>query len=225
MGVTPEELAEAYPLLYHMADAQSWPSIRKHGLLSTSALLDLFQVESLERTRIEAARRPESVTISSRKHGHAVVRDQKPLIESKLSKTLTGCTISGWHRLLNKHVFFWLTKERLQTLLCARAYRDAPHAVLTVRTLPFVQRYQKQIVLSPMNSGNTQPFAHPRSPAIFMRTQNYPFKERAKYGEQFQVVELAVEGGAMVHEMVKSVDLMQCHGAGMRSLKNIYRTQ
>ena len=38
MGVTAEELAEAYPLLYHMADARSWDSIRKHGLLSTSAL-------------------------------------------------------------------------------------------------------------------------------------------------------------------------------------------
>jgi hypothetical protein len=48
---------------------------------------------------------------------------------------------------------------------------------------------------------------------------------RAKYGEQFQVVELAVEGGALVHEMVKSVDLMQCHGEEIRTLKNIYCTQ
>lgn len=223
MGVTPEELADAYPLLYHMADAQSWPSIRKHGLLSTSSLLDLFEVEKAERKRIESERRPESVEITNRKLGRAVVRDQKPLIESKLAKTLSGCTVSEWHRLLNKHVFFWLTKERLQTLLCARAYRDAPHAVLTVGTLPFVRRYQKQIVLSPMNSGNTQPFAHPRSPEIFMRMQDYPFKDRAKYGEQFQVVELAVEGGALVHETVISVDLMKCHGEGTRTLKNIYR--
>jgi len=55
------------------------------------------------------------------KHGRAVVRDQKPLIESKLEKSLEGCTVEEWHRLLNRHVFFWLTKERLQTLLCARA--------------------------------------------------------------------------------------------------------
>jgi len=110
----------------------------------------------------------------------------------------------------------------LQTLLCARAYRDAPHAVLTVETLPFVKRYQKQIVLSPMNSGNTQPFAHPRSPEIFMKMKDYPFKDRAKRGEQFQVVELAVEGGALVHEMVISVDLMKCHGEGIRTVKNIY---
>ena len=45
MGVTPEELAQAYPRLYHMADAQSWESIRKHGLLSTSSLLDLYEVK------------------------------------------------------------------------------------------------------------------------------------------------------------------------------------
>jgi len=221
MGVAPEELAEVYPLLYHMADANSWLSICKHGLLSTSALLDLFEIKSAERRRIETERRPESVEIRNRKYGCAVVRDQKPLIESKLAKTLAGCTVSEFHRLLNKHVFFWLTKERLQTLLCARAYRDKPHLVLTVETLPFVRRYQKQIVLSPMNSGNTQPFAHPRSPDIFMKMKDYPFKERAKYGEQFQVVELAVEGGAQVNEMVKSVDLMRCHGEGMRTLKNI----
>lgn len=222
MGVTPEELADAYPLLYHMADANSWPNIRKHGLLSTSALLDLFEVERAERRRIEGERRPESVEIINRQYGRAVVRDQKPLIESKLAKTLTGCTVSEFHRLLNKHVFFWLTKERLRTLLCARAYRDKPHVVLTVKTLPFAKHYQKQIALSPMNSGNTQPFAHPRSPDIFMKMGDYPFEERAKYGRQFQVVELAVEGGVQVNEMVESVDLMRCHGKGMRTLNNFY---
>ena len=80
MGVTPEELAQAYPRLYHMADAQSWESIRKHGLLSTSSLLDLYEVKEKERADIEIRRRPDSVPILHDKHGRAVVRDQKPLI-------------------------------------------------------------------------------------------------------------------------------------------------
>src|SRR6202022_137839 len=122
---------------------------------------------------------------------------------------------------LNKHVFFWLTKSRLQTLLSARAYRNMPHLVLTVETLPFVKRYQNQIVLSPMNSGNTQPFAHSRSPAIFHKMATYPFKERAKYGDHFQVVELAVDGGADIQKMIRSVDLVKSHGNGMKTLRRI----
>jgi uncharacterized protein DUF7002 len=222
MGVTPEDLAQIYPLLYHMADARSWKSIRKHGLLSTSSLLDLFGINGEERDSIEERRRPECVEIASREYGYAVVRDQRPLIESKLAKSLRHCTLPQWYRLLNRHVFFWLTKQRLQTLLCARAYRDKPHAVLTIETLPFVKRYEGQIVLSPMNSGNTQPFAHARCPAIFKKMRDYPFEERAKYGDQYQVVELAVESGADVSEMVLSVDLMKCYGKGARTLENMY---
>src|SRR5260370_26746403 len=130
MGVTSEELAEVYPRLYHMADAQSWESIRKYGLLSTSSLLDLYEVKGKERDDIEAHRRPESVPILHGEHGRAVVRDQKPLIESKLRKALKDCTIEQWHRLLNRHVFFWLTPGRLQTLLCACADRTPSHALL-----------------------------------------------------------------------------------------------
>jgi hypothetical protein len=222
MGVTPEELAQAYPRLYHMADAQSWESIRKHGLLSTSSLLDLYEVKDKERADIEIRRRPDSVPILHDKHGRAVVRDQKPLIESKLRKALTDCTLEQWYRLLNKYVFFWLTPERLQTLLCARAYRGHTHAVLTLETFSFVRRYEDRIVLSPMNSGNTQPIAHPRGTATFQKMGDYPFRERAKYGDYYQVVELAVENGADVNDSVISVDLMQCGGDGMKTLGNIF---
>lgn len=222
MGVTPEELAQTYPRLYHMADAQSWESIQKHGLLSTSSLLDLFEVKGHEREEIEIRRRPESVPIVHKKYGRAVVRGNNPIIESKLRAALKGCTLEQWYRLLNKHAFFWLTPERLKTLLCARAYRDDPHAVLTLDTLPFLRRYEERIVLSPMNSGNTQPIAHERSPGTFKKMRDYPFHERAHRGDYYQVVELAVEGGADVTESVLSVDLMQCTKDGMRVLRNIH---
>ncbi len=127
-----------------MADARSWDSIRKHGLLSTSALLGLFGVREEEREKIEGRRRPESIEIRSRAHGSAIVRDQKPLIESKLAKSLSGCTVPEWYRLLNRFVFFWLSKDRLKTLLSARAYRDRAHLVLTIATLvPFREAVRK----------------------------------------------------------------------------------
>ena len=171
MGVTSDELAQTYPRLYHMADAQSWESIQTHGLLSTSALLDLFEVKGQQREDIEIRRRPESVPLVHEQHGYAVVRDNKPIIESKLRTALRNCTPEEWYRLLNKYVFFWLTRERLQTLLCARAYRDHRHAVLTLETLPFVRRYEQRIVLSAMNSGNTQPIAHERGPETLRRCE------------------------------------------------------
>jgi len=225
MGVTPDELARAYPALYHMADARSWESICKHGLLSTTALLDLFGIEGEARENIEARRRPECVEIKSREHGRAFVRDQKPLIESKLAKSLRGCTVPDWYRLLNKYVFFWLTKDRLQTLLSARAYRNKAHLVLTIDTLPFLKHYEKRIVLSPMNSGNTQPIAHPRGPKTFMTLPDYPFQDRAKYGDYYQIVELAVEGGADVRQTLLSADLMSCDGTGVTVLKTVFRKQ
>ena len=60
-GLTPELLADIYPRLYHMAEVNSWDSIQRHGLLSTSALLDFFGYSGPERERIESARRPVSV--------------------------------------------------------------------------------------------------------------------------------------------------------------------
>lgn len=223
MGVTPEELAQTYPRLYHMADAQSWESIRKHGLLSTSSLLDLFEVEGQERDDIETRRRPRSVPIFHEKYGRAVVRGNDPIIESKLKVALRNCTLEQWYRLLNKHVFFWLTMERLRTLLCARAYRNDKHAILTIETLPFVRMHQHKIVLSPMNSGNTQPIAHERSPETFRSMRDYPFHERAHRGEHYQIVELAVKDRADATESVLSVDLMRCNGGKIEELENIYR--
>ena len=44
-----------------MAEAAAWPSIQRHGLLSTSALLDLYEVTEAERSRSNATRRPDFI--------------------------------------------------------------------------------------------------------------------------------------------------------------------
>jgi hypothetical protein len=98
MGVTPEELAQTYPRLYHMADAKSWESIQKHGLLSTSSLLDLFKVKGQQREDIEIRCRTRSVPIVHEKHGCEVIRNNS-IIETKLRTALKGCTLEQWYRL------------------------------------------------------------------------------------------------------------------------------
>lgn len=76
-----EQLASLYPVLFHMAESGSRESIRERGLLSTSALLDLFEVEGEERFAVESALRPEIMPLQHPKHGLALVRDNKPMRE------------------------------------------------------------------------------------------------------------------------------------------------
>jgi hypothetical protein len=141
-----------------MAERQSWISIKQHGLLSTTTLLDLYGYTGAEREAIEAHRRPDSITIRHPAHGAAVVRDQKPMTDSSLRRALRdGLTPEDWYRLLNARVFFWLTEDRLHRLLNAGTYSGKSHDVLMVETRPLVGRYSRKITLSPMNSGNTRP--------------------------------------------------------------------
>jgi hypothetical protein len=46
-----DEFCERYPRLWHLADADAWPGIQRHGLLTTSQLLDRFEVVDLARRR------------------------------------------------------------------------------------------------------------------------------------------------------------------------------
>jgi hypothetical protein len=61
--LTTAYIAERWPRLFHMAEAGSWPSIKRHGLLSTTALLDLFEIPAPDREAIESARRPDPMTL------------------------------------------------------------------------------------------------------------------------------------------------------------------
>lgn len=177
-----------------MAEADTWPSINRHGLLSTTGLLDLFEVTGTERRRLESQLRPESVAITHPKYGRAVIRDQKPMRESALLTCLTDMTPRKWYETLNRRVFFWLTRERLLTLLAAKAYRGKAHCVLTVDTAQLAARYKNKITLSPINSGSTiyKPVA--RGSRTFLALDEYPFESRRKAkGVANAIAELAVD--------------------------------
>ena len=74
-ALTPAYIAERWPRPYHMTEQGSWNSIQRHGLRSTTALLDLLEIYGAERASIESARRPESVKIRHPVHGVAWIRD------------------------------------------------------------------------------------------------------------------------------------------------------
>src|SRR5262245_54555730 len=108
-----------------MAEHGSWPSIARHGLLSTSRLLDLYQVDPKLLIRLQTQHRPESVEILDPILGRAVVRDQKPMNERVLARVLDdGLKPADWFRVLNKRAFFWVSLTRLKVMMNARAYRE-----------------------------------------------------------------------------------------------------
>ncbi len=190
-----DELLRDCPTLYHMAEAGTWPSIRRHGLLSTSVLLDLYRVEGAERHALEARRRPEGVALRRPGLEGATVRDQKPMDDAGLARCLGGgMTPEDWYRLLNGKVFFWLTPARLMRLMEAVPYRGLSHDVLELDAASLVSACRDAVTLSPINSGATRPFPAPRGPDTFLPIASYPYadwRRRRPRGER--VVELVVE--------------------------------
>jgi hypothetical protein len=170
-----DPLISWYLTLYHIAEDESWENIRKHGLLSTSALLDRFEIEDEQRFTIESARRPEIVRIEHPEHGAAFIRDIKPMQERSLEKCLHDMTPREWYEHLNRRVFFWVEWKRLLKLLGARAYRDRPHLVLEVDIAELLKRHAERVLLSPINSGATFALGPaPRGPDTFRRIADHP---------------------------------------------------
>jgi hypothetical protein len=192
--MTSEFLCTQYPHLWHMAAANSWPSIKKHGLLSTSALLRRYGVRGARRLAIETKRRPECVTLQKLGLPDAVIRDNKPATDSALAKCLQdGLLPSDWYRILNERTFFWLSRIRLRRLLGARAYRNNPQTVLTISASSLLETHESCIELSPINSGSTIYRPVPRGKSTFLSIQDYDYDYwRKKRGRDDAVVELIV---------------------------------
>lgn len=162
-----DRFAKLYPRLFHMAESGSWPSVQRHGLLSTSALLDLFEVDGSRRREIESEWRPEGVPIQHPKFGAAVIRDQWPMPPQHLEAGLDGIAPQEWYKFLNGRVFLWLSEKRLMRMLNARPYQGSAHDVLTLDTRSFVEAYAERIKVCPINSGFAMPMFGKVTPRSF----------------------------------------------------------
>jgi hypothetical protein len=182
-----------------MAHFGSWPSIERHGLLSTSSLLDVFEIQGLERDRVESQWRSTSIPIEHPEHGRAVVRDQRPLRPDLLARCLTdGMTPADWYRTLNAHVFFWVDEPHLGTLLNARAYREFPQTVLVVDTARLLNRHLADVRLSSINSGSILRGGAPRGTGTFLPVPDY---------QKSRIVELCVTGAVPgIRELAVTVE-------------------
>jgi hypothetical protein len=186
-------LIDRYPTLYHMAEDGAWPSIREHGLLSTQALVDLFDPPADVRVDILGAVRRDSIEIEHPIYGRARVRDQRPLkfIDSVLTP---GTSRAEFLDALNGRVFFWLSYERLTRLLGARLYRNRRQMVLHVDTAALLETYGALAELAPYNTGSMHvPTAPPRGADVFVPIVDYPYDEwRRRRTNTDAVVELVI---------------------------------
>lgn len=191
--LTADYIAERWPRLFHMAEAGSWPAIAREGLLCTSALLDRFEIEGSERVAIESRRRAEAVEIHHATRGSAWIRDNKPINETVLRRTLSGMDLARWYETLNGRVFFWLTRERLDRLRDARPYRERLHDVLTIDTAALLRSHGEEVELAHLNTGAVHRGAnYPRGAGTFRRIGDYPWRERLTVSPREPIVELTV---------------------------------
>lgn len=167
--------------------------VMTHGLLSTTALLDLFQVGGERRFEIESQWRPASMNIEHPDYGTAVIRDQKPMPPESLQDVLIGVTPQEWYEFLNNKVFFWSSQDRLQRLLKAVAYRQRSHTVITVDTRALVEKHADRITLSTMNSGVSLFDRRKRGLSTFQTLDEFPTDPAASRHPPQDVVEVAVE--------------------------------
>jgi hypothetical protein len=191
--LTAAYIAKRWKRLYHMAEGGSWPSIAQHGLLSTTALLDLFEITGAEREPIEATRRPDSVKLTHPDHGEAWIRDNKPINETVLRRTLLGMSEAEWYRTLNGRVFFWLNKDRLNKLRKAGAYSDREHDILTIDTGRLLEAHGQEVELAHLNTGAVHAGAkYLRGLGTFRTIAEYHWVERLRVARNEPIVELTV---------------------------------
>ena len=193
------------------------------ALLSTTALLNLFEVTGNARHVIECQRRPKSVSIHNKKLGTATIRDQIPLREGNLKRVLHSNTSpTTFYKLLNNRTFFWVDKSRLIRLLNAKSYKNKPHDVLMIKTESLLKKYETEIELCRINSGSTIYPTGKRGKSSFIKISEYPFKDYQKKYKKNALVELSVING--VSDIAKHViNVERWHG--LRKITTIWANQ
>jgi hypothetical protein len=147
-------------------------SIRQHGLLSTDRLLDLAKLTESERDAILFQHRPEPVVLPN----GVIIRDQKPMPPQLIARALPkSVTPSEWYRFLNRFVFLWSNRARVERHL--RAFGARPQILLAFDASRLLKQLGDRIYLSPINSGNARRRPVPRSTLTFV-----PYREWIETG-------------------------------------------
>lgn len=147
--------------VYHIAEADNWPSIQRDGLLSARALVERAGSRSEDRTAVEK-HRPVRAVLSD----GTVIRDQSPMPPAALKPCLRGLTPTQWYALLNGKVFFWFDEDRVARHL--HACRRTAQVVMSIDAEALLARHAARASVAPFNTGNARRRPAVRGPASFV---------------------------------------------------------
>ena len=195
--MSPEELAERHPRLYHLTDPDNARGIERLGLLPTRDLLSLFDVQDADRRAFEQGRRATPVALAHPVHGEAVLNDNLPLTEAALASCLDdGLTPAQWLLMLNARVFFWPDLESLENHRNARFNRGRERLALVFDTLRLTRAHWDRVELCPINSGSTLRKPARRGLATFTPAGRHGYQEwRRLRGGLDRLREVTILGG------------------------------
>jgi hypothetical protein len=90
--------------IYHMTGASNLAYVQRHGLLSTSRLLNLAGIDGNERYDLERRQR---LGAQKRPAKRVVGRGWLPHLKALERCLASGLMPEDWHAELNRRVFFW----------------------------------------------------------------------------------------------------------------------
>jgi hypothetical protein len=174
-----------HPRLYHVALARNVRQISRHGLKSTSVLLNLADAsQASRRPSLESARRATVAELQLSDGTKAYLRDHLPISDKNLRRLLEpGMTLEEWYRLLNARLFFWLSLEAAMEF--AASYPDADQILYAFDTARLLAAHGARVAVSQVHSGATRGNL-PRGKSTFLRLEEATPK--------MKLVELTVEG-------------------------------
>ena len=195
--MTPAELAQQVPRLYHVTDRDAWPLIERHGLLTTDQLVDMFVANDAEAKRLRTERRTAPVMIHDGPDGRVTINDNLPLHFGNLAPYLDdGLTPYQWLRLLNGRVFFWPRLERGAGFLRAGRRGGREKLLLTFDTEALATAHADRLDLAPINTGSAVRKPARRGHATFTPAIAVGWSEwRRLRGRLDTVAEVSVRGG------------------------------
>lgn len=163
-----------YRRLWHLAHADAWPGLQRHGLLSAAQLTHLLGDDSVAQP---GTHRPAAVELSHPDEGTAVLREQGPQHVAKLATAVTDdMTVDKWLRLVDAMAFFFPSEKALETM--RRAHKDQPVVVLTVDTRSLVSEYEHWIRLASSSTGSGLYRPATRGPDTFLSIRRFDHSKK-----------------------------------------------
>ena len=178
--------------IYHLAEAANWPSIQRHGLLSAGRLIEAAKLTKADRVRLERGQRLTHTELSN----GVQIRDQRPMPPDALERCLCDMSPADWYAMINARVFFWLDVDRLNRQKAACEPR--PQVVMALDTAALVGAYEKQVAVTPINTGNARRKPARRGAATFV-----PLAEWVTSGWASEAVALGIPSRRESHQPVE----------------------